>query len=342
MAVPTDYSTLGDKKLISFRNASRRAACFFIAGIAFALSSAQAQETFPSKPVTMIVGWATGGSADNVARLIAQHMSGALGQTVLVDTRAGAGSNIASELVSKAKPDGYTIMLATSASHGYNSALYSSLKFKPIEDFAPIGMISTSPGTLLVPIDSPYKSVRDLIAAAKAAPGKLNYGSAGVGSSQHLAGALFDKLAGVDIAHIPFKGSGPAMTEMMAGRLDMIITTGPLPFIQSGKLRPLAVAARQRHPAMPDVPTFEEAGLKGFVTDNWYGLVAPAGTPLPVLNTLNAALVKALSSTDVQKQFVEQGAFPAKAMKPDEFWTFVKKQMPEMAEQVKAAGAKME
>lgn len=321
---------------------SRRAACLYMAMTALAISSAHAQDHYPSKPITMIVGWAAGGSADNVSRLIAQHMSVALGQPMLVDNRAGAGSNIASELVAKAKPDGYTVMLATPASHGYNSALYSNLKFKPIEDFAPIGMISTSPGTLLVPVDSPYKSVRDLISAAKASPGKLNYGSAGVGSSQHLAGALFNKTAGVDVAHIPFKGSGPAMTEMMAGRLDMIITTGPLPFIQSGKLRPLAIAATRRHPAMPDVPTFEEAGLKGFVTDNWYGLVAPANTPRATLETLNAALIKALASPDVQKQFVEQGAFPAKAMKPDEFWAYVKKQMPEMAEQVKAAGAKMD
>uniref|UniRef100_UPI000D4F17EB Bug family tripartite tricarboxylate transporter substrate binding protein n=1 Tax=unclassified Variovorax TaxID=663243 RepID=UPI000D4F17EB len=320
----------------------RRAACLFMASAAFALPSAHAQDPYPGKPITMVVGWAAGGSADNVSRLIAQHMSVALGQPVLVDNRAGAGSNIASELVAKAKPDGYTIMLATPASHGYNSALYTNLKFKPIDDFAPIGMISTSPGTLLVPVGSPYRSVRDLIAAAKAAPGKLNYGSAGVGSSQHLAGALFNKTAGVEVAHIPFKGSGPAMTEMMAGRLDMIITTGPLPFIQSGKLRPLAIAATQRHPAMPEVPTFEEAGLQGFVTDNWYGLVAPAHTPRAVLDTLNAALLKALATPDIQKQFIEQGAFPAKAMKPDEFWAYVKKQMPDMAQQVKAAGAKME
>ncbi|MDM0025498.1 Bug family tripartite tricarboxylate transporter substrate binding protein [Variovorax saccharolyticus] len=328
--------------MTSILGTTRRSVCLFIAGSALALSAAHAQDTFPSKPITMIVGWATGGSADNVSRLIAQHMSTALGQPVLVDNRAGAGSNIASELVAKSKPDGYTIMLATPASHGYNSALYSSLKFRPMEDFSPIGMISTSPGTMLVPVDSPYKTLRDLIAAAKAAPGKLNYGSAGVGSSQHLAGALFNKMAGVDIAHIPFKGSGPAMTEMMAGRLDVIITTGPLPFVQSGKVRPLAIASHQRHPAMPTVPTFEEAGLKGYITDNWYGLVAPANTPRPVLDALNAALVKSLASPDVQKAFVEQGAFPAKAMKPDEFWAYVRKGMPEMAEQVRAAGAKMD
>lgn len=328
--------------MASILRTTRRTICLFVAGSALSLSAAHAQDTFPSKPITMIVGWAAGGSADNVSRLIAQHMSTALGQSVMVDNRAGAGSNIASELVAKSKPDGYTIMLATPASHGYNSALYSGLKFRPMEDFSPIGMISTSPGTMLVPVDSPYKSLSDLIAAAKAAPGKLNYGSAGVGSSQHLAGALFNKMAGVDIAHIPFKGSGPAMTEMMAGRLDVIITTGPLPFVQSGKVRPLAIASHQRHPAMPTVPTFEEAGLNGYFTDNWYGLVAPANTPRPVLDTLNAALVKSLASPDVQKAFVEQGAFPAKAMKPDDFWAYVRKGMPEMAEQVRAAGAKMD
>lgn len=311
-------------------------------GITLSWSCAHAQESFPVRPITMVVGWAAGGSADNVSRLIARHMSTVLGQSVLVDNRAGAGSNIASAMVAKARADGYTIMLATPASHGYNSVLYSHLNFRPIEDFSPVGIISTSPGTLLVPVNSPYKTLGDVIAAARAQPGKLNYGSGGVGSSQHLAGAMFNKVAGVDVVHVPFKGSGPAMIEMMAERLDLIITTGPLSFVRSGKVRPIAIAAPRRHPAMPEVPTFEEAGLKGFVTDNWYGLVAPANTPRPVLETLNAALEKALANPEVQKQFVEQGAFPAKPMKPDEFWAYVKKQMPEMAEQVRTAGAKAE
>jgi len=321
---------------------SRRQLCLFMVGLAMAHAGAYAQAPFPNRPITMVVGWPAGGSADAVARLVATHMSSVLGQTVVVDNRGGAGGNIGSELAAKAKADGYTILLSTIASHGFNSVLYSSLNYKPIEDFAPIGMISTSPGTLLVPANSPYKTVRDLVDAAKAQPGTLNYGSAGVGSSQHLAGAMFRKLAGIDVAHIPFKGTAPAMTDLMAGRVDMIITTGPVQFVRSGKLRPLAIAARQRHPAMPDVPTFDQAGVKGFYTDNWYGLVAPANTPRPALETLNSALAKALANPEVQKQFIEQGAFPAKPMTLDEYWAFVKKQMSEAAELVRTSGAKME
>ena len=305
-------------------------------------SIAFAQAAYPDRPVTMIVGWAAGGSADAVARLIATQMSSAPGQPVVVDNRAGAGGNIGSEVAAKAKPDGYTIMLSTIASHGFNSALYANLNYRPMEDFAPIGMINTSPGTLLVPTESPFKTVGDLLEAAKKDPGKLNYGSGGVGSSQHLAGAMFKKVTGADITHIPFKGVAPAMTDLMAGRVDMIITTGPIPFIRSGKLRALAVASRERHPVMPDVPTFDQAGVKGFYTDNWYGLVAPANTLRPILEKLNTALVKALANPDVQRQFLEQGAFPAKAMTIDEYWAFVKKQMPEAAQLVKTSGAKAE
>lgn len=171
-----------------------------------------------------------------------------------------------------------------------------------------------------------------LVQAAKANPGKLNYGSAGVGSSQHMAAAMFKKLAGIDVAHIPFKGTAPALTELMAGRVDMVITTGAIPFVRSGKLRALAVAAHRRLPALPDVPTFEQIGVAGFFTDNWYGLTAPAKTPLSILKTLNSALAKALLDPEVQRQFVEQGAFPSAPMLVDIFWGYVRKQMPDAAE----------
>ena len=312
-----------------------------LAGLAALSAPAFAQGSYPDRPITLVVGWPAGGSADALARMVAQEMAATLGQSIVVDNKAGAGSNIGSEFVTRAKPDGYTIMLATSASHGFNSVLFSKLPYKPIEDFAPIGMINTSAGTLLVPIDSPFKSVQDIIKAAKAQPGKLNYASAGQGSSQHLAGAMFNKVADIDVVHVPFKGAGAAMTDLMAGRVDYIITTGPLPFIRGGKVRPLAIAARERHPAMPDVPTFEQAGVKLY-TDNWYGLVAPAGTPQPVLEKLNAALNKALVKPEVQKQFIEQGAFPGKPASPDAFWAFVKKQMPEAGELVRISGAKVE
>lgn len=301
-----------------------------------------AQSRFPERPITLVVGWAAGGSADALARLVANDMASTLGQSVVVENRVGAGSNIGSEFVARAKPDGHTIMLATSASHGFNSVLFSKLPYKPLEDFSPIGLINTSAGTLLVPVDSPFKSVQDIINAAKAQPGKLNYASAGMGSSQHLAGAMFKKVTGVDIVHIPFKGAAPAMTDLMASRVDMIITTGPLPFIRGGKLRALAIAARERHPAMPDVPTFDQAGVKGFVTNSWYGLVAPAATPGQVIEVLNSALNKTLEKPEIKKLFIEQGAFPGKAMTSEAFWTFVKKQMPEDAEMVQVSGARVE
>lgn len=320
----------------------RRQALILISGLAVAHASVHAQATFPTRPITLIVGWPAGGPADNVARPIAAQMSVILGQQIVIDNRPGAGGNIGSDLAARSKADGYTIMLATVASHGWNPALYSNLSYRPIEDFAPVGLISTSPGTLLVPANSPYKTVRDLVDWAKAHPGKLNYGSGGVGSSQHMAAAMFKKLAGIDVTHIPFKGTAPAMTELMAGRVDMIITTGATPFVRSGKLRALAVASRQRLPSLPDVPTFDQAGVPAFHTDNWYGLVAPANTPRAILETLNAALAKALENAEVQKQFVENGAFPVKPMSIDDYWDFVRKQMPEAAEAVRNSGAKME
>lgn len=301
-----------------------------------------AQEAFPNRPITLIVCWPAGGPADAVARLIGANLSNTLGQPVVIDNKPGAGGNIGSDVAARSKPDGYTIMQATSASHGWNSALYDNLKYKPIEDFAPIGLINTSPSTLLVPLKAAYKTVSELIAAAHKNPGKLNYGSGGVGSSQHMAGAMFVKLSNVDITHIPFKGTAAALTDLMADRVDVVITTGAIPFIRSGKLRALAVAARERHPAMPEVPTFDEAGLKGFYTDNWYGLVAPANTPRTILEKLNNALIKALENPQVRQSFIEQGAFPAKPMTVDQYWSFVKDQMPVAAVMVKLTGAKME
>ncbi len=301
-----------------------------------------AQPALPPEPITMIVGWPAGGPSDNVARLIATHMAEALGQSIIIDNKGGAGGNIGTDAAARARADGSTIMLATVASHGLNSALYGKLNHDPIKDFAPIGMITTSPSVMLVPTESPYRSVRDVIDAARAQPGKLNYGSGGMGSSQHLAGANFKKLAGVDVAHIPYKGTAPAMTDLMAGRVDFVLTTGAMSFIRSGKLRPLAVAARERLPALPDVPTFDEAGVKGFYTDSWYGLVAPAGTPRPTLEKLNTALATALNKPAVRQQFIDQGSLPVTPMKVDEFWTFVQKQMPLAAEQVRISGAKAE
>lgn len=326
---------------------NRMAAAVFAGMMAGALTaftpiSAHGQDVLPPGSITMIVGWPAGGPADNVARLTAGKMSEALGKTIVIDNKAGAGGNIGSDAAARAKADGSTIMLSTVASHGLNSALYAKLNYDPIKDFAPVGLISSSPSVMLVPVDSPFKTVKELVDYSKANPGKLNYGSGGVGSSQHLAGASFKKITGADVTHIPFKGTAPAMTDLMAGRVDLIITTGALPFIRSGKVRPLAIAYQERLPNLPDVPTFDEAGYKGFYTNSWYGLVAPAGTPRPVLEKLNSALATALNNPDVQKMFADQGSIAAKPMKIDEYWKFVQDQMPVAAELVKTSGAKVD
>ncbi|MEI2416573.1 tripartite tricarboxylate transporter substrate binding protein [Orrella sp. JC864] len=320
----------------------------FCAPFALALAAcapaaiAQSADGYPAAPVTMVVGWAAGGPADAVARMVAAEMGKHLGQAIVIDNKGGAGGNIGSVAAARARPDGYTIMLATVASHGLNSALYDNIGYDPIKDFAPIGLINTSPSTMLVPVDSPFKSVQDYVAQARQNPGKLTYASGGVGSSQHLAGASFKARTGVDILHVPFKGTAPALTDVMAGRVDMIITTGGVAPISSGKVRPLAITARQRIPALPDVPTFDEAGVEGFYMDSWYGLVAPAGTPRPILETLNAALGKALQSPELRQRFVELGSVPAEPMSPDAYWDMVKQGMDEAAELVRISGAKQE
>lgn len=317
-------------------------------GLALALGastlSAQAEsvDSYPSESVTMIVGWTAGGPADGVGRMVAAEMGKHLGQAVVVDNKAGAGGNIGSVAAARAKPNGYTIMLATVASHGLNAALYDDIGYDPIKDFAPIGLVSASPSTMLVPLNSPFKTVQDYVDQAKANPGKLTYGSGGVGSSQHLAGASFKTRTGIDILHVPYKSTAPALTDVMAGRIDMIITTGAMAPIASGKVRPLAITSESRIAALPDVPTFDEAGVKGFYMKSWYGLVAPAGTPEPILLKLNEALTKALQNPELRQKFVDLGSVPAEPMSIDAYWDMVQNGMVEAAELVRISGAKAE
>ncbi|MBV7484851.1 tripartite tricarboxylate transporter substrate binding protein [Bordetella sp. BOR01] len=311
-------------------------------GLSAFAAPAQSADDYPSAPVTMIVGWAAGGPADGVGRMVAAEMSKHLGQAVVVDNRGGAGGNIGSVAAARARPDGYTIMLATVASHGLNSALYDNIGYDPIKDFAPVGLVNTSPSTMLVPLDSPFKTVQDYVAQAQQNPGKLTYASGGVGSSQHLAGASFKTRTGIDILHVPFKGTAPALTDVMAGRVDMIITTGAMAPIASGKVRPLAITAKARISALPQVPTFDEAGVKDFYMESWYGLVAPADTPRPILVKLNEALAKTLQDPDLRKKFVDMGSVPAEPMSIDAYWDMVRKGMGEAAELVQISGAKAE
>lgn len=313
-----------------------------LAILATSFSAPAVAADYPAHPVKMVVGWEAGGPADNVARLVGGAMAKHLGQSIVIDNRGGAGGNIGSVAAARAKPDGYTIMQATVASHGLNSALYANIGYDPIEDFEPIGLINTSPSVMLVPVGSRFETVTDLIDYAKENPGELTIASGGVGSSQHLAGASFMKRTGVDLLHVPYKSTAPAITDLMAERVDVIITTGAIGPIASGKLRPLAITAKERIAALPDVPTFDEAGVEGFYMDSWYGLVAPAGTPKEMRQTLHDALVKALEDEAVQEAFIEQGSVPAEPISMDAYWTSVKDGMEEARELVELSGAKID
>jgi tripartite-type tricarboxylate transporter receptor subunit TctC len=240
------------------------------------------------------------------------------------------------------KADGYTLLMATSSTNAANPHLYARLGFDPAKDFAPVAFVAEIPNILEVPKQSDFRSVADLIAAAKAEPGKLNYGSGGVGSSQHLAGSMFKHLTGADVLHIPYKGSGPAVSDLMAGQVDMMLDTGSLAQVQAGALRALAVASRQRLPALPDVPTFAEAGVSGMYASAWYGIVAPAGTPDDVVRRLNKEVNAVVADPDMKQRMEAMGALVPDGQTPEAFGAFMRSEIDRYADIVKMSGAKME
>lgn len=265
-------------------------------------------QTYPSKPIKITVPWAPGGATDVIARLIGQHISNDLGQPVVVDNKPGAGGNIGTAAFVRDRADGYSLLMATSSTNAVNPSLYNKLPFDPIKDFAPVVHVATVPNILVVPKQSPFQSLADVVDAAKQRPGQLTYGSGGNGSSQHLAGSMFVKAAGLEITHVPYRGSGPAAADLIAEHLDIMIDTGSMPHIQSGSLRALAVAAPQRLTTLPDVPTFEELGYPGFYASAWYGISAPAGTPAEIVQTINTAVNKALQAPEIKARLEDFGA----------------------------------
>jgi tripartite-type tricarboxylate transporter receptor subunit TctC len=262
---------------------------------------------YPEKPIKIIVPWATGGATDQVGRLIAQPLSQALGVPVIVDNKAGAGGVIGTQLFVKEKADGYTLLLATSSTNAAAPYLYSKLGFDPVSDFTPVVSLCSIPNVMVVPTKSPWNSLKDIVDASKKSPGDFTYGSAGIGGSQHLAGAQFKTAANIDIRHVPYKGSGPAAQDLVAGHIDMMIDTGSLGSIKGGLLRPIAVASSKRLSVLPNVPTFNEAGVP-MVASAWYGIVLPAGAPADVVNRLNAEINKILKSKEINNKLVEMGA----------------------------------
>jgi len=296
---------------------------------------------FPVKPIRIVVGGATGGGVDITARIIANKLSESIRQPCVVENRAGASGNIASETVAKAAPDGHTILMGTIAPLAINPSLYPSLPFDPVRDFAPISRAADSTNVLVVHPALPARSLKELIAIARARPGQLLFGSAQTGSAGHLAGELFNTAANVKTVHVPYKGGAPAMIDLMSGQLQMIFATviTAMPQVRSGRIRPLAVTTAKRSPLLSEIPTMDEAGLRGFEVNNWYGLVAPAKTPPDVIRVLNREIVSALNAADVRDVMLKQGLDPAPST-PEEFGAYIRSEIAKWRKVVQASGAK--
>ncbi len=294
---------------------------------------------FPDKPIRLVVPFAPGGGTDLIARAMGVTMGEDLGQPVLVDNKPGGGTIIGTDLVAKSAPDGYTLVMATMA-HAVNPSLHKKLPFDTDKAFSPVMLVGRSPNVLVVKPDSPIKTVQDLIAAAKARPGKLNYASQGPGTSAHLAGELFKKLAKVDITHVPYRGAGPAITDLLGGQVDAMFATAAAvaPHLESGKLRAVAVTTAQRSqaPALSKVPTIAEGGVPNYVADSWYGLFAPAGTPPAVIARLNAAAKKAVQTEAFRKR-AEQEGLAVGGGTPEEFGRYVKGESERWSKVIKEA-----
>jgi tripartite-type tricarboxylate transporter receptor subunit TctC len=289
----------------------RRALCHvFLAGLVLASGSAAAQ-TYPSKPIRWIIPFPPGGAMDVMARAVAPKMAEALGQPVITENRPGAGGIIGSDVVAKAPPDGHTILIV-SIGQAVNPSLYPKMPFDPVKDFEPVSLVAIVPNVLVLHPSVKANTIPELIALAKAQPGKLTYASAGNGTSIHLAGELFASMAGIDIVHVPYKGSGPAVTDLLGGQVDLMFDsiTSAKPHVQAGKLRALGVTSSRRSQALPNVPTIAEAGLKGYDVSPWFAVFVPAKTPKPVIDRLHTEITKALKMADIQERFATIGAEP--------------------------------
>jgi tripartite-type tricarboxylate transporter receptor subunit TctC len=284
-------------------------------------------QNYPSKPIRLVVGQAPGGATDVIARLVAPHFSEHLGQPVVVENRTGAAGSIGATFVAKSPPDGYNL-LVISSSYAINPSLYKDLPFDPVKDLAPVTLIAEAPFLLVVHPSMPVKSVKDLIAMAKARPGTLTFASGGNGSSGQLAGELFKYLAGIDLIHVPYKGAGPALVDVISGQVHMTFGSvlSTLGHVKNGRLRALGVTSAKRSAAAPDIPTIAEAGVKGYRTTTWYGLLAPAGTPAPVTGKLVADMQKAVESPDIRNRLLGDGAEPV-AGSPKQFQDFLASEM---------------
>jgi tripartite-type tricarboxylate transporter receptor subunit TctC len=303
-------------------------------------ASALAQD-WPTRPVHLVVPYAPGGPVDLSARLIAPKLQQALSQPLVVENKPGAGGNIGADFVAKSAPDGYTLVIGAIATHAINPALYASLPYDPVRDFRHVALLVQVPNVLVVNRDLPARSVAELVALAKRQPGKLDFASGATGSTGHLAGELFKQLTGTYMVHIPYKGSAPAVADLLAGRVHLMFDNlaSALPNIQAGKVRALAVTTVRRSSFLPELPTLDESGLQGFDMTTWWGLMAPAKTPPPVVERLAAEAAKALASADIQERWRAMGSEMPGVRTPAQFSAFVERERKLYAELVKRSGA---
>ena len=306
-------------------------------------AAAQSPAAYPSRPVRLVVPFPPGGPLDIVGRTIAQKLTEAWGQSVVVDNRPGAGGNIGADLVAKSPPDGYTILMGALSTHAVNPSLYAKMPYDAVKDFAPITLVAITPNVLVVNASLPVNSAREFVAYAKANSGKLAFGSGSNGSAGHLAGELFKVETATDIIHVPYKGGAPATQALLAGDTQFMFDNlaNAMPHVKAGKLKALAVTTAQRSKLAPELPTMAEAGLPGFDITTWFGLLAPAGTPIDVIAKWNAEVTKILNAPDMRERLTAQGAEPA-PMTPDQFAAFIQSEIPKYARIVKASGAKVD
>jgi tripartite-type tricarboxylate transporter receptor subunit TctC len=328
----------------SFSSFARRTALALAAACLSSSAALSQPATYPSRPVRVIVPFTAGGTTDIFARLVAEKLSQSLGQQFIIDNRGGAGGNIGTDAVAKADPDGYTLVMGTVGTHAINASLYAKMPYDPLSDFAPVAYVAGVPNLMVV---SPKKvkaaTVQEFIAEAKATPNKFNMASSGNGTSIHLSGELFKQMTGIEMPHVPYRGSGPAVNDLIGGQVDVMFDNLPssIEQVRAGNLRALAVTSSKRSPAIPDMPTLAEAGLPDFEASSWFALFAPKGTPPEITSRLNQEVRRALETPELQKRFADLGG-EIRPMSPDELMAYVKAEHAKWAKVVKASGAKID
>ena len=317
--------------------------CFAVAAWLLGAMPAIRAAAYPTRPITLVVAFTPGGASDVLARILGRKLEQILGQPIVIDNRPGAGGNVAAEAVAHSAPDGYTLFTGNNAILATNAALYKKINFDPVADFAPIGLIGSQANILVVNPALPVRSMDELIALAKANPGKLNFASSGHGLAAHLAGELFKAEAKIDLVHVPYKGAAPALQDVIAGHVQMMFATASsvVSHIRDGKVRALGVTTLKRTAVMPEIPTIDELGLKGFDATSWHGLVAPAHTPKDIIVALHGALAASLDDPDVKKSLGDLGV-DIMGGSPEDFSAYIKSEIPKWTAIVKASGARLD